>query len=143
MWTSVFVTVAVALFVVVLPALDQRICARIGISPQSGSETNPNATRLLLVRKAILVVMLALYAAIFSYMVFFSRHASEDYQIHINFFEDLTHAVDFDIDFGVLGFLQSIFTEGPVAAFSVPRAYSIWPPVTCPVTVTSGLFVPS
>ena len=124
MWTSVFVTVAVALFVVVLPALDQRICARIGISPQSGSGTNPNATRLLLVRKAILVVMLALYAAVFSYMVFFSRHASEDYQIHINFFEDLTHAVDFDIDFGVLGFLQSIFTEGPVAAFSHVKVIS-------------------
>lgn len=117
-WTSVFVTVAVALFVVVLPAIDLKACARLGISPQTGSGTNPNATRLLQVRKALLAAMLALYVVIFSYMVFFSRHASEDYQIHIDLFANLTNAIDFDIDFGVLGFLQSIFTEGPVAAFS-------------------------
>lgn len=123
-WTSVFVTVAVALFVLVLPALDQKICARIGISPQTGSGTNPNATRLLMVRKAVLVVMLALYGVVFSYMVFFSRHASEDYQIHIDLFANLANAVDFDIDFGVLGFLQSIFTEGPVAAFSHVKVIS-------------------
>ena len=117
-WTSVFVTVAVALFVVVLPALDMRICARIGISPQTGSGTNPNATRLLQVRKAILVVMLILYAAIFAYIVLFSRPMSENYKIHINLFANLANAVDFDIDFGVLGFLLSILTEGPVQAFS-------------------------
>ena len=117
-WTSVFVTVAVALFVVVLPALDMKICARIGISPQTGSGTNPNATRLLQVRKAILVVMLILYAAIFAYIVLFSRPMSENYKIHINLFANLANAVDFDIDFGVLGFLLSIFTEGPVQAFS-------------------------
>lgn len=122
--TSVFVTIAVALFVVVLPVLDLKICARLGISPQSGSGTNPNATRLLLVRKAVLVAMLAVYAVIFSYMVFFSRHASEDFQIRVNWLSDVANAVDFDIDFGVIGFLQSIFTEGPVAAFSHVRVIS-------------------
>ena len=124
-WTSVFVTVAVALFVVVLPAIDLKVCARLGISPQTGSGTNPNATRLLQVRKAILVVMLALYGAIYCYMVFFSRDASEDYRIHIDLFANLASAVDFDIDFGILGFLQSIFTEGPMAAFSHIKAISL------------------
>lgn len=64
----------------------------------------------------VLLIAFALYLAIFAYIVFFSRRAAEDYKVHIALFENLARSVN--IDFGVLGFLQTMISEGPVAAFS-------------------------
>ena len=47
--------------------------------------------------------------AVMAWLVFFSRSASNDYQVHIALYEDLKHSVR--IDFGILGVLKSVSSE--------------------------------
>lgn len=77
---NVSVTLAVALFVVFMPWIDQKVCARLGVSPWRGSGDDQQAARVLRMREVALCVILLAYLAIFAYIVFFSRSASEDYR---------------------------------------------------------------
>lgn len=113
---NVSVTLAVALFVVLMPWLDQKVCARLGVSPWRGSGDDQQAARVLRMREVALCVILLAYLAIFAYIVFFSRSASEDYRVHIALFENLARSVN--IDFGVFEFLVTLVTQGPASAFS-------------------------
>lgn len=57
-WTSVFVTAVVALFVVLLPVIDQSACRRLGIDPRRHDGTNAHATALVRTRNVVLACML-------------------------------------------------------------------------------------
>ena len=50
-WTNVIVTVSVLLFVVLMPVIDQRVCARWHISPQLGTGTSSHDRRFLRLRQ--------------------------------------------------------------------------------------------
>ena len=53
------------------------------------------------------------------YVAFFSRSAAADYLVHISLYEDLANAIK--IDFGILGLLKVLFTEGLSAAMAHVR----------------------
>ena len=112
-WTNVFVTVAVSLFVFLLPTVDLALCKRVGISPQKQTGTNPHAKTLLQVRQIILYAMLALYLALFSYMVFFSRNAAEEYRVNTELFDRFAKSLE--IDLGVFELFAVFALEGPMA----------------------------
>ncbi|MBR3494663.1 MAG: VanZ family protein [Clostridia bacterium] len=108
--TNLIVTALALVMVFVLPWADRRICRRLGLNLQGGLSSNPRAETLLRVRFTILCTALGVYLAALAYLVFFSRSASEDYQVHIAPFADLRNAVR--IDYGVFGLLRSLLTEG-------------------------------
>ena len=114
-WTNVIVTVSVLLFVVLMPVIDQRVCARWHISPQLGTGTSSHDRRFLRLRQLVLYVTFALYSAAVAYMVFFSRTAADDYRVNAELFGNLSHSIH--IDLGFLEFLQSIYEEGFFEAF--------------------------
>ena len=114
--TNLIVTALVTVLVFVLPLLDRRICAKLGVNLQHGLSSNPNADALLKVRKLILLCVFVVYLLAFLYLVFFSRSASEEYQVHIDPFADLQNAID--ADYGLFDFLVAIFKEGVQQAFS-------------------------
>ena len=114
--TNILVTVLVTVLVFLLPLLDRRICARLGVNLQHGLSSNPNADRLLRVRRLILLGVFFVYLLAFAYLVFFSRSATEDYQVHIDPFTDLQNAIK--TDYGLFDFLVAIFKEGVQQAFS-------------------------
>lgn len=87
-----------------------------GIDPRRHTGTNPHTASLLRVRMVILVGMLLVYLAAFSYMVFFSRNAHNDYKIHTALFDKFADSLQ--VDFGVLELLRVLVTKGPVAFFS-------------------------
>lgn len=119
LWVNLAVTGLVLVMVFVLPRVDRRVCARLGLNLQGGLSANPRADRLLRLRSLLLHSALGLYLAATAYLVFFSRSATADYQVHIDLYEDLKNAVR--IDFGFLGFLGTLFTEGLPAALSHVR----------------------
>ena len=114
--TNVLVTGLVLVMVFVLPWIDRRVCRRLGLNLQGGVSAHPQAETLLKLRQAILTGIFLIYVAAVAWLVFFSRAATKDYQVHIALFEDLQNAVR--IDFGFLGVIRSIFTEGFPAAMS-------------------------
>ena len=107
------------LMVFLLPWLDRMICRKLELNLQGGVSRNPRAEMLLRIRQIILYVIFGIYLLAVAYLVFFSRSASRDYQIHIALFEDLKNAIH--IDFGFLAFIKTVFTEGFSAAWSHVR----------------------
>ena len=108
--TNAVVTVLMLLMVFLLPWLDRRTCRKLGLNLQGGVSENPRAEALLRTRRIILYVLFGMYLLAIAYIVFFSRSATKDYQVHIALFSDLKNAVR--IDFGFLGFLRTAFTDG-------------------------------
>ena len=116
LWTGIGVTVLVLLMVFVMPWADRRIGRKLGLDLAGGVSRNPRAESLLKLRRGLLYGIFVLYAAAVAWLVFFSRSATEDYQVHIAPFRDLTGAIR--IDFGIFGLIRSVFSEGPAEAFS-------------------------
>lgn len=117
--TNLLVTALVLVMVFLLPWLDRRICRELGLNLQGGVSSNPHAEALLRTRKGILYSLFGAYLLATAYMVFFSRSATRDYQIHVALFSDLKNAVR--IDYGFFGFIREIFTDGFSAAMSHVR----------------------
>ncbi len=113
--TSVIVTALTAVMVLLLPWLDYLICGRLGLSLNDGVSSNPEADRLLMYRKALLVLMFLLYLAAVCYVTLLSRSAGEDFSVHVDFLTDF--AGSFQMDLGFLGFLNYLFRYGPREAF--------------------------
>lgn len=116
MSTNIVVTVLVTVLVFLLPWLDRRICARLGVNLHHGVSSHPRADALLKLRQSLLIGVFAAYVLAFAYLVFFSRDASQVYLVHIDPFADLQNAID--TDYGPFDFLVAIFTEGVQQAFS-------------------------
>ena len=114
--TNLIVTVLMLLMVFLLPWLDRRVCRKLGLNLQGGVSSNPRAESLLRMRQTLLYAIFAVYLLAVAYIVFFSRSATQDYQVHIALFSDLKNAVR--IDFGFLGWIKTVFTEGFPAAMS-------------------------
>ena len=114
--TNLAVTFLMLLMVFLLPWLDRVICRRLGLNLQGGVSKNSQAELLLRIRQALLYAIFGIYLLAVAYLVFFSRSATRDYQVHIALFEDLKNAVH--IDFGFLGFIKTVFTDGFSAAWS-------------------------
>ncbi len=136
--TGAFVTVFVVILVFLLPLLDRRICARLGLNLEGGVSANPEAEKLMGLRRTLLFVMFGVYLIVAAYLVFFSRTASNNYQVHAALFEDLKKAVS--IDFGLWNFVRAFFGEGPAEAFSHVRIFK--PEDVVQVYMNVLLFVP-
>ena len=106
--SCVYITVLVLMLVVLMPAVDILVCRKLRLDVIDGISENPKADSLLKIRSAVIFAVFLVYFAGFSYITFFSRSASEDYQIHVALFEDLAGSVR--IDFGILGILYHLFT---------------------------------
>ena len=116
MSTNIIVTVLVTVMVFLLPWLDRRICAKLGVNLHHGVSSNPKADTLLKVRQLLLFGVFAAYIFVYAYLVFLSRSASEQYLVHIDPFADLQKAID--TDYGLFDFIVAIFKEGIQQAFS-------------------------
>ena len=114
--TNIVVTVLVMLLVFVLPLMDRRICAKLGVNLHHGVSENPKADALLQIRQLLLFAVFFVYIMVFAYLVFFSRTASQEYLVHIAPFVDLQNAID--SDYGLFDFLVTLFRDGVQAAFS-------------------------
>ena len=107
---NIMVTILTIVMVFMLPWLDHFICRKLGVSLSDGISTNPNADRLLHIRKILLTIMFIVYLRAVSYVTFFSRSASDDYLLHIALFQDLGESIR--IDLGFFGFIKVLFTSG-------------------------------
>ena len=114
--TNLAVTLLVAVMVFLLPWTDRKICGRLGLNLRGGISSHPRAESLLKARQIILYSILGIYLLTVAYFVFLSRSATKDYQVHIALFSDLKNAIH--IDFGFLGFIRTVFSEGFPVAFS-------------------------
>ena len=113
---NILVTVLTIVMIFVLPWFDRFVCRKLGLSLSDGVSTNPNADRLLHIRKILLIVMFCIYLGAVSYVTFFSRDAADDYLLPISLFQDLGNSIM--IDSGFFGFLKAIFTDGFSRALS-------------------------
>lgn len=113
--TVIFVTVMVAVMVLMLPWVDRKISSRLGLNLHGGLSANPDADRLLRIRRGILTFGILVYLAVFAYLVFFSRNAAEQYTVHVAPLQDLRDA--FSTDHGFSDVIRRIFTEGFTEAF--------------------------
>lgn len=136
--TNLLVTALVLVMVLLLPWADRKICKKLGLSLTGGVSKNPNADTLLRLRTVLLYAAFGAYLLVFCWLVFFSRAASDDYQVHVSLFEDLGHSIR--IDLGFLGIIRTIFTEGFQKAFSHIRIIS--PAQIYQVYMNIMLFVP-
>ena len=73
--TNIVITVLVLIMVFVLPLMDRRICAKLGVNLHHGVSSNPKADALLQIRQLILFSVFFVYIMVFAYLVFFSRQA--------------------------------------------------------------------
>ena len=80
-----------------------------GLNLQGGVSAHPRAEVLLRLRQGILLVIFSLYIGAVAYLVFFSRNATQEYQVHVAHFQDLSNAIQ--VDYGFLGFINAIFTD--------------------------------
>lgn len=117
--TNLAVTGLVLALVFLLPWLDRLTCKRLGLNLRGGVSTHPRAEALLRLRQGVLLLMFGLYLAVMAYLVFFSRNATQEYQVHVALFEDLSNAVQ--TDYGFLEFIRAVFTEGLSSALSHVR----------------------
>ena len=113
---NILVTVLTIVMIFVLPWFDRFVCRKLGLSLSDGVSTNPNADKLLHLRKILLIIMFCIYLRAVSYVTFFSRDAADDYLLHISLFQDLGNSIM--IDSGFFGFLKAIFTDGFKRALS-------------------------
>ena len=136
--TNLLVTALVLLMVFVLPWADRRICKRMGLNLRGGVSTHPRADALLRLRRQLLAALFAVYLLALAYIVFFSRSATRDYQVHVALFEDLHNAVQIDI--GFLSAVRAFFTEGLAGGLSHIRVNK--PEDITQVYMNVMLFVP-
>lgn len=108
--TNLFVTGMVLVMVFLLPWIDRRVCRKMGLNLEGGISRNPKAETMLKMRKSILVSLFLIYMLMLSWIVFFSRSASRDYQVHVALYEDLQSAVK--IDYGIFDVIRILFTKG-------------------------------
>ena len=120
---NLLVTGLVLVMVFLLPWMDRRLCGKLGLNLEGGISRNPKAETMLKTRQGILLAVFACYLAVMAWLVFFSRSASRDYQIHIALFEDLQGAIQ--IEPGIFGIVRSFFTEGFQNAMSHIRIVSL------------------
>ncbi len=132
------ITFLMLIMVFVLPASDRRICRKLGLNLEGGLSRNPNAERLMRIRHGILYALFALYLLAAAYIVFFSRSAGMNYQVHIALFQDLRESVQ--IDLGFLGFIKAVFSDGFSAA--VTHISIVSPEDIAQVYMNTMLFVP-
>ena len=124
--------------VILLPLADRKVCRRLGLSIDDGISTNPDADRLLILRKAVLVLVFCLYLLVLAYVAFFSRSAAADYLVHIAVFEDLSQSIQ--IDYGVFEFFRVLFTAGFAEAFRL--VHVINPEDISQVYMNIAMFIP-
>ena len=124
--TNLVVTCLMLLMVFLLPWVDRRACGKMGLNLQGGVSSHPRAEAILRTRQSLLYIFFGAYLTAVAYIVFFSRSATRDYQVHIALFSDLKNAIH--IDFGFLGFIRMIITDGFRAAlphFQIEKAEDI------------------
>ena len=136
--TLLAITVFVAVFIVLLPYIDRRVCRKLGLNLQHGLSENANADTLLKLRQLVLYAVFLVYMAAFLVIVFFSRTASDAYQVHVAPFQDLHNAVE--TDQGVIDVIVTIFREGIAEGLS--RVEVIKPQDIAQVYLNVMLFVP-
>ncbi len=110
------VTAAVMIMVIGIPLADRRISRRLGLNLQGGLSRNPRADSLLKLRKGLLGFIFLVYILLFAWVVFFSRSATEDYQVHVEVLRDLAESIRMDL--GIFNILHIWLTEGYEAARS-------------------------
>lgn len=113
---NLLVTLLVAVLVFLLPWADRRICRKLRLNLEGGLSENPDADRLLRLRKRVLASGVVLYLLLFAWLVFFSRDSSGSYSVHVAPLEDLKNA--FSTPTGFTGWFRTLFTEGVSSAFS-------------------------
>lgn len=113
--TVLGVTAMVAAMVLLLPWADRKICAKLGVSLTGGLSANPDADRLLRIRRRLLTAGILVYLCVFAYLVFFSRTVMTNYTVHVAPLQDLRDA--FSTDHGFSDVFRRLFTEGPAEAF--------------------------
>ncbi len=116
LFSGFLVTGFVVVLVFLLPLIDRRVCARLGVNLEGGISTNPEADKLLRLRQTLLCAIFGIYLLALAFLVFFSRAASKDYSVHVALFEDLKKAVH--TEFGFLNVIITLFTLGPGEALS-------------------------
>ena len=136
--TLLAITAFVAVFIVLLPYIDRRVCRKLGLNLQHGISENTNADSLLKLRQLVLYAVFLLYVAAFLMIVFFSRTTTEDYQVHVAPFQDLYNAVE--TDRGLVDIIETIFQEGIVEGLS--HVEVIRPQDIAQVYLNVMLFVP-
>ena len=104
--TCLYITVLVLMLVVMMPAIDTLICRKLGLNLMGGVSENPKAVPLMKIRSILIALVFLVYLIGMSYVVFFSRHASADYKIHIALFKNLIKSVR--IDFGFFSILYAL-----------------------------------
>lgn len=102
-----------------MPSIDLHVCRKLGLNLMDGVSSNPNAKHLLRLRTLVLYMVFAVYLAGFAYIVFFSRTAAAQHTVHTALFQDF--ASSFQFDYGIVGFLKILFTEGISSAMSHVR----------------------
>lgn len=111
---NLLVTLSVAVFVVLVPTVDIKLCKLIGVDVQHNWGTNPHSDKLLRMRRLLLGVMLLVYMAIYCYITFFSRAAHNEYRIKTDFFAEFF--ASFQFERGFEGFVDSIVHGDPLQA---------------------------
>ena len=131
------VTGFVVAFVVLLPLIDRRVSAKLGLNLHHGISENPKASSLLKLRQLVLFGVFALYLAAFAFIVFFSRGSGDSYQVHAAPFQDFVNA--FDTDSGLADAVLSVFRDGIKEGLSHIR---IRPDDVIQVYLNVMLFIP-
>ena len=106
--SCLYITILVFVMVVLMPAIDLLVCSKLKLNLMGGVSENKRAGTLLVIRKILIFLVFIVYLSGFLYITFFSRNASDEYQIHIALFKDLKDSIK--IDFGVLGTLYYLLT---------------------------------
>ncbi|MBO6134028.1 MAG: VanZ family protein [Lachnospiraceae bacterium] len=117
LFTNLFVTAACLIMVFAMPLIDRYICDSLGINIWGGLSRNPNADKLLKLRKVILFLIFGLYFAVFLYLVYFSRSPYDGYEVRTVLFEYLQGAVRV-INVGFLNVISAIYKGGLSAAYA-------------------------
>ncbi len=110
------VTAAVVIMVIGIPLADRKISRHLGLNLRGGISRNPAADSLLRLRKGILLFLFLIYITVFAWLVFFSRSATQDYQVHVEVLNDLANSISMDL--GVFNILHILLTDGYEAARS-------------------------
>ncbi len=136
--TNLIVTGLVLMMVFLLPWIDRRVCKKLGLNLQGGVSAHPDADALLRLRQGILIAVFLIYAAAVAWIVLFSRSAASDYKVHVALYKDLQNSVR--VDYGFLGVIRAVFTEGFTAAMS--HIHLVSPENISQVYLNVMLFVP-
>ncbi len=120
---NILVTIMVVMMIFVLPAIDRRVCGKLGIDLSGGVSENAQADRLLKLRQLVLYLMFGIYILAVLYLTLLSRNAGSNFQVHVDLFQDAANSVQSDI--GLMDILRIMFTEGIGSALSHIRVIRI------------------